>query len=251
MEALGIDIGGTGVKGASVDLDTGELTRERFRLPTPQPATPEALGRAVAEVVKHFAWQGSVGCGFPGIIRRGNVHSAAHVSKKWLGRNVQEVFQEASGRPFTVLNDADVAGLAEVQYGAGKGREGVVLVLTLGTGIGSALFIDGTLVPNTEFGHVQIDGRDAEYWAAGSARTNRGLSWKKWAKRVSKYLTAIEFYLSPDLIIIGGGVSKKHDKFIPRLKLSADIVPAQLRNEAGIIGAAFASARAAAAPASG
>ena len=242
MEALGIDIGGTGVKGAVVDTTTGKLVRDRFRLLTPQPATPEALCRTVSEVVSHFEWSGPVGCGFPGIIRGGLVRSAAHVSRKWLGRNVKMNFDQATGCSFRVLNDADVAGLAEARFGAGKDQGGVILLLTLGTGIGSALFIDGTLVPNTEFGHVELKGHDAEYWAAESVRKKRKLSWRKWARQVNLYLQAMEFYLSPDLIIIGGGASRKHEKFIPQLKLDTPVIPAQLRNEAGIVGAAVAGA---------
>ena len=242
MEVLGIDIGGTGVKGAVVDTATGQLVRDRFRLLTPQPATPKALCRTVSEVVAHFEWSGRVGCGFPGIIRQGVVRSAAHVSRKWVGKNVKENLDEATGCSFRVLNDADVAGLAEARFGAGKDEVGVVLLLTLGTGIGSALFIDGTLVPNTEFGHVELKGHDAEYWAADSVRKKRKLGWKKWARQVNLYLQSMEFYLSPDLIIIGGGVSRKHEKFIPQLELDARVVPAQLRNEAGIVGAAVAGA---------
>ena len=242
MEVLGIDIGGTGVKGAVVDTATGNLVRDRFRLLTPQPATPKALCRTVSEVASHFDWSGPVGCGFPGIIRQGVVHSAAHVSRKWMGKNVKENFDKATGCSFRVLNDADVAGLAEARFGAGKDQGGVVLLLTLGTGIGSALFIDGTLVPNTEFGHVELKGRDAEYWAADSVREKRKLGWKKWARQVNCYLQAMEFYLSPDLIIIGGGVSRKHEKFIPKLELDTRVVPARLRNEAGIVGAAVAGA---------
>ena len=242
MDALGIDIGGTGVKGAVVDTTTGKLVRERLRLLTPRPATPKALCTTVSEVVSHFEWSGPVGCGFPGIIRRGLVRSAFHVSGKWLGRNVKENFDEATGCSFRVLNDADVAGLAEARFGAGKDQGGVILLLTLGTGIGSALFIDGTLVPNTEFGHVELKGHDAEYWAAESVRKKRKLSWRKWARQVNLYLQAMEFYLSPDLIIIGGGASRKHEKFIPQLKLDTPVIPAQLRNVAGIVGAAVAGA---------
>ncbi len=242
MEVLGIDIGGTGIKGAVVDTATGQIVRERFRLLTPKPATPNSLCRTVSEVVAHFGWSGQVGCGFPGIIRQGVVRSAAHVSRKWLGKNVKENLDEVTGCSFRVLNDADVAGLAESRFGAGKDEVGTILLLTLGTGIGSALFIDGTLVPNTEFGHVELKGHDAEYWAADSVRKKRKLGWKKWAKQVNLYLQKMEFYLSPDLIIIGGGASRKHEKFIPQLELDARVVPAQLRNEAGIVGAAVAGA---------
>lgn len=241
MESLGIDIGGTGVKAATVDTITGEFTSERFRLLTPKPATPQALSATVAEVVKHFQWKENVGCGFPGIIRKDLVHSAAHVSKKWMGQSVKAQFEGVTGCSFTVLNDADVAGLAEARFGAGRDQSGVVLVLTLGTGIGSALLIDGILVPNTEFGHIELNGHRAEYWAADSVRKAHKLTWKKWANQVNMYLQAMEFYLSPDLIILGGGVSSKHEKFIPYLKVSAPVVPAELRNKAGIVGAATAA----------
>ena len=197
MEVLGIDIGGTGVKGGVVDTTTGKLVRDRFRLLTPQPATPKALSRAVSEVVAHFEWSGRAGCGFPGIIRGDLVRSAVHVSNKWLGKNVKKNFDQVTGCSFRVLNDADVAGLAEARFGAAKDEGGVVLLLTLGTGIGSALFIDGTLVPNTEFGHVELKGHDAEYWAAESVRKKKKLSWKKWARQVNLFLQAMEFYLSP------------------------------------------------------
>ncbi|MBT3343305.1 MAG: ROK family protein [Gemmatimonadetes bacterium] len=242
MEALGIDIGGTGIKGAPVDTTTGALLTERFRLRTPQPATPEAMTQTVAKVVEHFNWQGPVGAGFPAIIKHGEAHSAANIDPSWIGRNVRSMFEDASGTTFTVLNDADVAGMAEMRFGAGRGRSGVVLVLTLGTGIGTALFTDGHLVPNTEFGHIEIDGKLAESRAADSAREREELSWKKWARRLDRYLDRLAFYLSPELIIIGGGVSKKHDKFLPLLEVDLEIEPAQLRNEAGIVGAAAAAA---------
>lgn len=244
MEALGIDIGGTGIKGALVDTDTGALMKERFRLRTPQPATPEAMTQTVAQIVEHFEWKGPVGAGFPAIIQHGVARSAANIDPSWIGRNVRAMFEEASGTTFTVLNDADVAGMAEMRFGAGRGRSGVVLILTLGTGIGSALFTDGHLVPNTEFGHIEIEGKVAETRAADSAREREELSWKKWARRLDRYLDRIAFYLSPELIIIGGGVSRKHDKFLPLLTVDVEIEPAQLRNEAGIIGAAAAAAAA-------
>ncbi len=242
MEALGIDIGGTGIKGAPVDTMTGALLTERFRLRTPQPATPEAMTDTVAKIVKHFDWKGPVGAGFPAIIQHGVARSAANIDPSWIGRNVRAMFEEASGCTFTVLNDADVAGMAEMRFGAGHGRSGVVLVLTLGTGIGSALFTDGHLVPNTEFGHIEIAGKVAETKAADSARQREELSFKKWARRLDRYLDRLAFYLSPDLIIVGGGISKKHDKFLPLLTVDVEIEAAQLRNEAGIIGAAVAAA---------
>ena len=237
-EILGIDIGGTGIKGAPVDAQQGLLTQERFRLRTPSPATPKAVTGTVAKIVAHFQWKGPVGCGFPAVIRHGTVCTAANISNKWIGCDARSMFEKATGCTFAVVNDADVAGLAEMRFGAGAGRKGVVLVLTLGTGIGSALFVDGHLVPNTEFGHIELNGRSAERWAADSVREKEGLSWSKWAQRVNEYLAAVQFYLWPELIIVGGGVSKKHQKFLPLLNVDAEVVPAQLRNEAGIIGAA-------------
>ena len=241
MDILGIDIGGTGIKGAPVDTATGELLGERFRILTPVPATPEAVSAAVAEVAAHFSWQGPIGCGFPAVIRRGTVCTAVHVDKGWIGCQAQTLFGEVTGCPVTVLNDADAAGYAEMHFGVGQGRKGVVLLITLGTGIGSALFIDGQLVPNTELGHIEIRGKDAEKRAAASARENKDLSWKKWARNVDEYLQHMARYLNPDLIIIGGGVSKKHEKFLPRLTVETEVVAAQQQNEAGIVGAALAA----------
>lgn len=241
MDVLGIDVGGTGIKGAIVDVTQGELRQERFRLETPQPATPEQVTETVSRVVSHFEWKGAVGAGFPAVIQRGVAHTAANIDDDWIGRDVRSMFEQATGCTFRVLNDADVAGMAEMRYGAGRDRGGVVLVLTLGTGIGSALFVDGHLVPNTEFGHIEMDGRAAEKRAADSVRTRKDLSWKKWAERVDEYLKKLDFYLSPELIIIGGGVSKKHDRFLPLLTVDTEVVPAVLRNEAGIIGAACAA----------
>lgn len=242
MEVLGIDIGGTGIKGAPVDTRTGKLLADRFRLLTPRPANPEAVSDTVAKITRHFKWKGSVGCGFPAVILHGVTCTAANVSNKWIGVDARSTFEAATGCTFKVGNDADVAGLAEMRFGAGKGRKGVVLIVTLGTGIGTALFVDGRLVPNTEFGHIEVKGREAEKWAAESVRDRKGLSWKKWAKRVNEYLKCLQFYLWPELIIIGGGISKKHEKFLPQLSVDAEVVPARLRNEAGIIGAALAAA---------
>ena len=240
MEALGVDIGGTGIKGAPVDMASGRLLAERFRLQTPHPATPQAVAKAVSEIANYFNWQGPIGCGFPAVIRGGIVHTAANVDATWVGTDAQTLFEQDMGCRCTVANDADVAGLAEMRFGAGRGRDGVVLVVTLGTGIGSALFLSGQLVPNTELGHVELKGMEAELWAADSARKREDLSWKKWAKRVDIFLQRMRDYFWPELIIIGGGVSKKHEKFIPLLTVEAEVVPAQLRNEAGIIGAALA-----------
>ena len=238
---LGIDVGGTGIKGAPVDPLTGSLLADRFRLRTPRPATPERVAQTVAEVVRHFEWTGAVGCGFPAVIRGGDVCTAANIHPSWIGCPARSLFEDATGCTFTVVNDADVAGLAEVAFGAGRDRMGVVLVVTLGTGIGTALFVDGKLAPNTELGHIELDGKVAERYAADSVRERKDLSWKQWARRVDRYLCAIHALLWPDLIIVGGGAAKKHERFLPLLTVKTEVVPAQLRNEAGIVGAALAA----------
>jgi polyphosphate glucokinase len=244
MDLVGIDIGGTGIKGAPVDVGRGELTAERLRVLTPQPAVPDAVAKAVAEVVGHFPANGPVGATFPAVIRRGRAETAANVDKSWIGEDVAVRLGDAAGRRFVVLNDADAAGLAEMRFGAGKGRGGVVLMVTLGTGIGTAVFVDETLVPNTELGHLELDGREAERHASESARERKQLSWEKWGHRVDEYLRHLEMLLSPDLFIIGGGISKKSAKFFPYLHTRAEVVAAQLLNEAGIVGAAVAAAEA-------
>lgn len=236
---LGIDIGGSGVKGAPVDTTKGELVAERFRLDTPQPATPDAVAATVAEVVRHFEWQGPIGLTVPGVVKRGVVHTAANIDKAWIGTDAAALFGTATGQTCHVLNDADAAGIAEMRFGAGKDRDGVVVMITLGTGIGFALFNDGVLLPNTELGHLQMNGRDAEDQASARVREDGDLSWKKWAETVDQYLDMIDHLLWPDLIIIGGGVSKKADKFFPHLNTRAELVPAALQNEAGIVGAAL------------
>jgi polyphosphate glucokinase len=246
---LGIDIGGTGIKGAPVDSDTGELIAPRHRILTPHPATPEAVASVVAEVAAHFDWTGPIGATFPAVVTGGVVRTAANVDKAWIGTNAAETFAGATKAAVTVLNDADAAGYAEMEFGAGKGREDTVIVVTLGTGIGSAVFSRGHLVPNTELGHLQVRGKDAERRASELVREEQKLSWKKWAKRLNEYFALLEGLLWPDLIIIGGGVSKKSDKFLPLLKTRAELVPAQLLNEAGIVGAAVAAGHAAAPPA--
>ncbi len=240
MQVLGIDIGGSGIKGAPVDTETGEMLSERFRIPTPQPAKPKAVAQTVAEIAKHFEWTGPIGCGFPSVVQHGITHTAANVHKKWIGANAAELFTEATGCPVTVVNDADAAGLAEMKFGAGKGREGVVLLVTIGTGLGTSLFTDGVLLPNTELGHIEIDCNDAELKASDAARKRDDLSWKKWGKRLNTYLSNLEALVWPDLIILGGGVSKKADNFLPYLNLNAEIVIAESFNHAGIIGAALA-----------
>ena len=237
---LGIDIGGTGIKGAPVDVIKGELVGERFRLETPQPATPEAMIETVAEVAKHFDWKGPIGAGFPAVVKYGTVSTAANIDHSWIGLDAAALISEATGcSPVTLGNDADVAGLAEVTYGAGKGKDGLILMITIGTGIGTALIWNGTLLPNTELGHIELKGQDAEDYAAESAREREGLSWEKWTRRINRYLTKMEDLFWPDLIIVGGGVSKKAERFFPLLTLRTPIVPAALLNEAGIIGAAL------------
>ena len=236
---LGIDIGGTGIKGAPVDTTTGKCVADRHRIPTPQPATPKAVTEVVAEVAQFFSWKDSVGATFPAVIKDGVARTAANVDRSWIGTNAQELFSDAIGAPVTVVNDADAAGVAEMEFGAGKGVDGVVIMVTLGTGIGSALFVDGVLVPNTELGHMKMGKKDAERHAAESVREQQGLSWQQWAGRLSAYFAVIEELFSPDLIIVGGGVSKKSEKFLPLVTTTTKIVPAQLLNEAGIIGAAL------------
>ncbi|WP_395108225.1 polyphosphate--glucose phosphotransferase [Actinomadura sp. SCN-SB] len=249
MDVLGIDIGGSGIKGAPVDLAKGELAGERHRIDTPEHAEPEPVAEALGRVVRHFGWSGPIGVTYPGVVVDGVTRSAANVSRKWIGLDAARLLGEAAGRPVTLLNDADAAGIAEMRHGAGRGRDGTVAVLTLGTGIGSALFSDGVLVPNTEFGHIEIRGKDGEARAAARARTERDLSWEKWAARLSEYLTRLEALIWPSLYVLGGGVSRKADRFIPLIKgVRAEIVPARLVNNAGIVGAAMAAAAAAEAP---
>jgi polyphosphate glucokinase len=244
MQLLGIDIGGTGIKGAPVDVARGTLTADRFRLLTPQPATPAAVATTVTDVVKHFdGVTGRVGATFPAVIQHGVALTAANVDKAWIGTEVRAALEAPTGRSFTVLNDADAAGVAEMAYGAGRDRKGVVVMVTLGTGIGTALFVDGELVPNTELGHIEIGGKDAERQAAESVRERKRLSWKQWGKRLNRYFQKLEALLNPELIIVGGGVSKKPEKFFGFIDTRAELVPAELRNEAGIVGAALAAAK--------
>jgi polyphosphate glucokinase len=239
---MGVDIGGTGIKGAPVDIEKGELAGERFRILTPHPATPKAVADVVGEVVEHFTWNGPVGATFPAVVKDGVTLSAANVDKEWIGANADELFTQRLNMPVTVLNDADAAGLAEMRFGAGRGRSGVVIMVTLGTGIGCGMFLDGKLVPNTELGHIEIGGKDAETMAADSVRERKELSWKKYAGRVEQYLRKLDALLWPDLIIIGGGASKKAEKFLPLIDIRPEVVPAKLQNEAGIVGAALAAA---------
>ena len=239
MLGFGIDIGGSGMKAAVVDLATGDLATDRFRIDTPKPATPDAMAAIVCELVEHHGWQGPLGVAFPAVVRNGVVGSAANIDKSWLNVDADALFTEASGLDVHMLNDADAAGIAEMQFGIGRGRQGVVMMLTFGTGIGSGLFIDGILVPNTELGHLELDGYDAEKRAAASARDRDELSWKEWAGRVETYLEHLEVLFSPDLFIVGGGASKKPDKWLPHIDISTEIVPAEMANNAGIVGAAL------------
>jgi len=244
VNVFGVDIGGSGIKGAPADLDQGKLAQERLKVETPHPSEPKAVVEAVKQVVTHFDWKGPVGLTFPGVIVDGHTMTAANVDKGWIGLDARSLFADALGLPVALVNDADAAGLAEVAYGAGKDRKGVVLLLTLGTGIGSALFSDGVLVPNTELGHLELHGKDAEKHASSAAKEEHDWSWHHWAERLDDYFAMVEQLLSPQLIIIGGGVSRKADKFLPLLKpLRAEIVPAQLQNDAGIVGAAMAAAK--------
>ncbi|MER7665221.1 polyphosphate--glucose phosphotransferase [Streptomyces sp. NPDC096193] len=244
MNVFGVDIGGSGIKGAPVDLERGDLTQERHKVLTPHPATPDAVVDGVVEVVRHFDWSGPVGVTFPGVVTSGITRTAANVDKAWIDVDAAGLLNERlGGVGVTLLNDADAAGVAEMTFGAGRGRKGVVMLLTFGTGIGSALFIDGRLVPNTELGHLELHGHDAEKHASTKVKEDEDLSWHQWAHRVQKYLAHVEMLFSPELFIIGGGVSRKADRFVPLIEeIRAEIVPAELQNNAGIVGAAMASA---------
>ncbi|TWF94067.1 polyphosphate--glucose phosphotransferase [Saccharopolyspora dendranthemae] len=242
---FGVDIGGSGIKGSPVDIEAGVLAEERLRIPTPQPSTPDAVADAVAEIVEKFAWTGPVGVTLPCVIKDGTALTAANIDKGWIGTDAQALFAERLGRDrdeIVVLNDADAAGVAEMKAGAGAGHQGQVVVLTFGTGIGSAMFIDGKLVPSTEFGHIEVDGHDAESQAAASVKDDLELSYEEWAPRVTRYVQSLEKFLWPDLLIAGGGVSRKGHKWIPLLETRTPVVAAALRNDAGIVGAAMAAA---------
>jgi polyphosphate glucokinase len=241
VQGFGVDIGGSGIKGGVVDLDTGQLVGDRLRIETPSPSLPGAVCDVVARIVGEFGWSDRVGVTFPGVMKSGVAHTAANVDASWLGTNLAEGVEAKIPGTVQTLNDADAAGIAEMRYGAGRDRRGLVLLLTFGTGIGSALFTDGQLVPNTELGHIEVDGHDAERKASAAARDREDLSWHEWAKRVDHYLDVLEKSLWPDLIIVGGGVSKKAEKWVPHLKTRAEVVPAQLLNDAGIVGAALAA----------
>jgi polyphosphate glucokinase len=240
MNVFGIDVGGSGIKGAPVDTETGELVAERVRIKTPKPARPEAIVETSVRLVRQSGWEGPIGCGFPAVVKDGVVKTAANIDEANVGFDMQGRLEHELGNPVCVINDGDAAGLAEMRWGAGREIEGVVLMLTLGTGIGSSLFVGGRLVPNTELGHIEIRGQDAEHRASDSARKRDDLSWREYAERLDEYLHRIEDLLWPDLIVVGGGISKRSEKFLPHLTARTKIVPAQLLNEAGIAGAALA-----------
>lgn len=241
MEILGVDVGGSGIKGAPVDTESGELLANRHRIKTPKPATPDAVAETVGKLARHFEWSDVIGCGFPAPIQNGVARTAANIDDGWIGSNAAALFAEATGCRVRVINDADAAGLAEMQFGAGQGHQGVVMVVTIGTGLGTALFTAGELVPNMEFGHLILNGMEAEHYASDAARKQYDLSWKKWGKRFNEYLRHLEKLLWLDLFILGGGASKrkKYKKFAHLIEVEADVVPAEFRNEAGIVGAAL------------
>ena len=243
MQILGIDVGGSGIKGAPVDTETGQLLAERIRIKTPKNGEPEPIAEVVKQVAKSFNWNGPIGIGFPAPIKSGVAMMAANVSEKWVGTNADALFTKVTGCDCTLINDADAAGLAEMTFGAGRGQPGTVIMITLGTGIGTAIFHRGHLLPNTEFGHLEVKGEDAEFRASDAARQREDLSWKKYAKRLNKYFEAMENLFWPDLFIIGGGISKESEKYLPLLTIETPVVTAQLLNEAGIVGAALGSLR--------
>lgn len=241
MDILGIDIGGSGIKGAPVDLNQGVLAAERLRIATPQPATPDAVADTVGRIIRHFNWTGPVGCGLPSVVQNGVARTAANIDSSWIGTDVRALLSQRTGCPVTVINDADAAGIAEMRFGAGRGRNGTILMVTVGTGLGTALFRDGTLVPNTELGHLLLNGKVAEKYASAATREDLGLSYETWAKRLDLYLHQLQSLFWPDLFILGGGISKKHEKFFPFLTIETEFLPAVLRNQAGIVGAALAA----------
>lgn len=239
MNILGVDIGGSGIKGAVVNTETGELLCERIRIDTPQPATPAAVAEALKALAQQLNWQGPIGCGFPAAIQHGVARTAANIDASWLGLEVAQYFSTALGQPVYVANDADVAAMAEMTFGAGKGKQGVVLLVTIGTGLGTAFFNKGVLFPNTELGHILIKSMPAEHYASDAVRKKEDLSWTEWGRRFDRYLCRMENLFWPDLIILGGGASKKLDKFMSELSVKAPVVPAQFLNQAGIVGAAL------------
>lgn len=242
MKVLGIDIGGSGMKGALVNSLTGEMLTKRYRIPTPLSRKPNEMAQVVAELAKHFDHKGPIGVGFPTVIKHGVCKSPGNLHKKWLGVNVKELFSEATGLPVTVVNDADAAGYATMNYGIGKGKLGLVVMITIGTGLGSGAFLDGELIPNFELGQIPYKKyKKIELWAAASAKEREDLSYEEWGKRFNKFLKYVELIISPDLIIIGGGTSKHFDEFKHLITIETPVIPAELKNHAGIIGAAAAA----------
>lgn len=242
MEILGIDVGGSGIKGALVNMETGEMITERFRIPTPKSRKPKPMAEIVAKIVKHFDYNGPIGCGFPTVIKNGVCRTPGNLHKRWTGVNVNELFSEATGLPVTVVNDADAAGYASINFGVGRGKEGLVLMITIGTGLGSGAFYNGELIPNFELGQIPYKKYDKiELWAAASAKEREELSYKKWGKRFNVFLEYVELIVSPDLIILGGGTSKDWEEFKDYISIETPVIPAELQNHAGIIGAAAAA----------
>ncbi len=242
MEVLGIDVGGSGMKGGMVNTKTGEMISDRFRIPTPESRKPEEMAEVIAEIVKHFDYKGKVGCGFPTVIKKGVCKSSGNLDASWLGVNIEELFEEKTGLDFTVVNDADIAGYASMEYGVGKGVEGLVVMITIGTGLGSGAFYDGKLIPNFELGQIPYKKyKKIELWAAASAKEREELSYKKWGKRFNKFLKYVDLIIAPDLILLGGGTSKDFDEFKKYIKIDTPVIPAELQNHAGIIGAAAAA----------
>lgn len=239
MKKLGIDVGGSGIKGAIVDLEKGEFITERYRIKTPQPATPQAVAKVVKEIADHFEWKDEIGIGFPAVVQQGVVHTASNIDNSWIEVEADNLFTDVTGRECHLINDADAAGLAEMKYGRGNHHTGTVVLVTIGTGLGTALFRDGKLIPNMELGHIRIKKKIAENYASDAVRKAKNLKWKKWGKRFNKYLKRLEELIWPDLIILGGGASKKFHKYKKKLKNKTTVIPAELLNEAGIIGAAL------------
>ncbi len=236
---LGIDIGGSGVKGAIVHTKKGKLITDRYRIATPSPATPEAVAEVIRKIAVHFDWKGAIGAGFPGVVQNGIVRTAANVDKTWIDKDINKLITGITKCPTHVVNDADAAGMAEMVFGAGAGFRGVAFLITIGTGLGTVMFIDGKLVPNLEFGHITLKGDDAEKYASDAARKDLNLSWEEWAGRFDEYLKLLEDLFWPDMFILGGGASKKKDLYMNFLHTRAKVVTAQYLNEAGIVGAAL------------
>jgi polyphosphate glucokinase len=244
MEILGIDVGGSGMKGALVNIETGKMTTKRHRIPTPKTRTPEAMAGVISQLVEHFNYSGPVGCGFPTVIKKGICKSPGNLHESWLGVDVDKLFEDATGQEFSVINDADAAGYAVMNYGIGKGLEGLVLIITIGTGLGSGAFFNGELIPNFELGQIPYKKyKKIETWAAGSAIDREGLSYQKWSKRFNKFLNIVDLIVSPDHIILGGGASKDWEQYREYIDVDTPVIPAQLQNHAGIIGAAMAGSK--------